>query len=143
MTTNPVTPATRTLVTDRSAGFCEVCGHRAGSNIHHRAPRGMGGTKRNIHTPEWLLHVCGSGTTGCHGYIESHRDEAYTNGWLLRASADPSTPALLYRHTWVILTPDGGYDIYDIQNIPDVRGRLCPTAEATADLDGTPPEPLF
>lgn len=99
----------------------------------------MGGTKRNIHTPEWLLHVCGSGNTGCHGHIESHRAGAYANGWLLHARAAPSTPVLLYRHTWVTLTPDGGYNIHG----HNTQGGQCPTAEATADHDGTPPAPPF
>jgi hypothetical protein len=95
----------------------------------------MGGTKRNIHTAEWLLNVCGSGTTGCHGYIESHRDEAYANGWLLRSQSGPDTPVLLYRHTWATLTPDGGYEFKE--------GTPWLTAGATADHDGAPPEPLF
>lgn len=135
MTTSPVTPATRALVADRSAGFCEVCGARAGTNIHHRAPRGMGGTKRNIHTCEWLLHVCGSGTTGCHGYIETHRDEAYEKGWLLRRNAGPDTPAWLYGHVFVILTPDGGYQ-------PQWSSRWR-TGLGTEDTGGVQPEPLF
>lgn len=136
MTTSPVTPATRALVRDRSAGFCEVCGTRAGENIHHRAPRGMGGTKRDIHTAEWLLNLCGSGTTGCHGYIESHRDEAYEKGWLLRRHSSPRTiPAWLYGHVFAILTPEGGYDL--------MEGTRWLTGSATADTGGGQPEPLF
>lgn len=95
----------------------------------------MGGTKRNIHTVEWLLHVCGSGTTGCHGYIESHRGEAYDKRWLLRQGADPSQAVWLYGHVWVTLTPDGGYNPHW-----EKRWRTVADTEPTS---GASPEPLF
>lgn len=132
---DPVTRATRALLHDRSAGFCEVCGQRGGDNVHHRLPRGMGGTTRNIHTVEWLLYVCGSGTTGCHGHIEANRTEAYTKGWLLRSHSRPETsPVWLYGHTFVILTPDGGYEPW---------GATWRTDSVTPDTGGVLPEPLF
>lgn len=54
-------------------------------SVHHRTPRGMGGSKDPaLQEPPNLLVICGSGTTGCHGYVESHRAEAYQNGWLVK-----------------------------------------------------------
>jgi hypothetical protein len=69
---------------DRSKGRCEVgipgvCRGKAESR-HHRLDRGQGGPN----LIDNLLHLCGSGTTGCHGYIEHHRKESYRKGWLLK-----------------------------------------------------------
>lgn len=71
----------------------------------------MGGTRRAIHTPAWLLAVCGQGnTSGCHGRIEGDRTEAEVYGWALPWSTEDasSCPALL-AVGWVTLDDDGGY----------------------------------
>lgn len=82
----------------RSGGRCEVAIESicegAATNVHHRKPRGQGG--RNVMRN--LLHLCGSGTTGCHGYIEHNRDVSYTNGWLVRQQQAPGqVPVISYR----------------------------------------------
>lgn len=108
----------RDVVLDRSMGFCEICGDQlyvwprgwvGRHSIHHRQPRQMGGTARtDINSPANLLLLCGAGTTGCHGHIESNRAEAYRNGWLVRASADPAAvPVLLEGSDRYLLTADG------------------------------------
>lgn len=62
-----------------------------GWSIHHRIPRGMGGTKDpKVSSPANLIVLCGSGTTGCHGDVESHRDKARERGLLLWRSQDPA-----------------------------------------------------
>lgn len=62
-------------------------------SLHHRLPRGMGGTKTSSAIDaDYLLVVCGSGTTGCHGWLESHRAEAYRLGYLLRHTTPPTDP---------------------------------------------------
>lgn len=74
----------RARIIRRDDGLCVLCGAPA-TNIHHRMPRGAGGSK---HRP-WVdreacgLSLCGSGTTGCHGWIEGHRAEALKMGWLV------------------------------------------------------------
>lgn len=92
----------------RSRGYCELCGDFA-TQVHHRRPRGLGGTRDpQINLPSNLLHVC----LGCHGYIEAHRAEALTNGWLVsRYGGDPAeAPVLIDRDSrWVNLTIDGEY----------------------------------
>ncbi len=95
------TATARDIVWARAGGRCEVCaGPLAGAlgfSIHHRLPRRMGGSRRpELNTPANLLAVCGSGTTGCHGRIESNRTRAYEDGLLLRADQAPTdVPAML------------------------------------------------
>lgn len=44
----------------------------------------MGGSKNEmLHKPANLILLCGSGVTGCHGWVESYRDEAREAGFLL------------------------------------------------------------
>lgn len=61
-----------------------MCEGRA-VNIHHRQRRNIG--------PEAAvnyLDLCGSGTTGCHGWIEHNRRVAYERGWLVHTWDDPA-----------------------------------------------------
>jgi hypothetical protein len=102
-----ITATTKSTVEQRSGGVCELCGCAPASNIHHRRARGMGGTRRAVHTASWLLHLCGSGTTGCHGYIEAHPTISYGKGWKLRQHQTPSTAPVELAGKWVTLTDDG------------------------------------
>ncbi len=86
----------------RCQGKCERCAESlVAYNIHHRRPRAMGGTNRpetNEHAN--LAVLC----TGCHGLVESHRAEAFEEGWLVSQHSDPATvPVLLHRERWVYL----------------------------------------
>lgn len=73
----------------------------------------MGGTRRAIHTPAWLLAVCGQGnTSGCHGRIEGDRGEAERQGWALPWSVEDATAApVLLAIGWVTLDDEGGYGL--------------------------------
>ncbi len=105
------TPQARNIVAERCGGMCEVCGVARATNVHHRRGRGMGGTRRAIHTPAWLLAVCGQGnTSGCHRRIESNRPEAERNGWALPWSVEDAAtvPAVLWFGT-VLLLDDGTF----------------------------------
>lgn len=107
------TGATQTVKTDlatRAGGRCEVCGTRLTGDWsrHHRRPRRMGGTRRpDTNQLANLLLVCGTGVTGCHGRIETHREWAYLNGYLLPAGADPLHVPVVYRGDLVHLDHDG------------------------------------
>lgn len=90
---------------ERAGNACEICGVR-GENIHHRKPRGMGGTKFEG-GPENLLLLCGSGTTGCHGWIEANREEARMQGWLVDRHELPHRVPVAYRGQWCLLTFEG------------------------------------
>lgn len=75
--------ASHLVVHERSRGRCEArtpwC-EGAATQVHHRAGRGFAG----CHDPLLLLDLCGTSSSGCHGYIESHRTESYERGWLLK-----------------------------------------------------------
>ena len=75
---------------DRDGGRCAWCGTPVAGerglnwSVHHRQPRGMGGTAEAYvgrASNGVLLH--GSGTTACHGYLEAHRQEAEDKGFLV------------------------------------------------------------
>ena len=77
-------------------------------SFHHRKPRGMGGSNSlDINIFPNLIVLCGTGTTGCHGWVESHREQAYREGLLIHSGlGNPIlTPAFSeYRGCWIDLT---------------------------------------
>lgn len=99
------------LVVTRSGGRCEIRSNaclaaRFGYNVftlpdrlrslHHRRPRGMGGSKRaDTHTAAAVVLTCGHGTIGCHWYAEQHRAWALDRGLLVpqRSDGQPTDPA--------------------------------------------------
>ncbi len=113
---------TRLLILDRAEGCCEICGTQlhdgagwiAVHSVHHRQPRKSGGSNRTeINLPSNLLLLCGSGISGCHGWIESHRSESIANGWLVPMGESPAkTPVfdLATTETSVLLTDHGTYE---------------------------------
>jgi hypothetical protein len=116
------TKEVREIVLDRARHRCERCGELLGMNmfysIHHRIPRGMGGTDRTeLNEPSNLLALCGSGTSGCHGWVESHRSDSYGDGWLCYRNDDPrnimvkviNPDSMSDRFQYVYLSDDGTY----------------------------------
>lgn len=104
--------AVRGLVLTRDAHACQWCGRHVydgGFSIHHRRPRGMGGSRRrDANSPSNLVTLCGSGTTGCHGHVESHRDDARQRGFLVPLASDPLMhPIADHMGRWWFLLPDG------------------------------------
>lgn len=98
----------RKAVITRSVNRCEVCG-APGTNTHHRRPRGLGGSKDPAtNLPGNLLRVCGSGTTGCHHEIESHRAQSYALGLLVHQGHDPSRVPVRLLDGWFYLDNRGG-----------------------------------
>jgi hypothetical protein len=101
----------------RAGWGCERCGvdlqgaRGSGWSIHHRRPRGMGGTRRpDTNSPANLLAVCGSGNTACHGEIESNRAHAQENGWLVPQVLNPAEVAVLIcGERWRYLNELGDY----------------------------------
>jgi hypothetical protein len=83
-------------ILSRANFSCEYCGKYDTTangmwSVHHRKPRGMGGSKSSeANSPMNLLLLCGSGVTGCHGYFESNRTEGYEKKVLLRQSDEMS-----------------------------------------------------
>jgi hypothetical protein len=108
---------TRTAVLGRAGWRCEICGGPLdgwdGLSIHHRQPRGMGGSNDPaLNTAVNLLALCGSATSadGCHHLVESQRALARNNGWLVpRPDSPTEIPVRLHGDRLVYLTPDAQY----------------------------------
>lgn len=87
-------------------------------SAHHRKPRGTGGTRDTaIGRISNGIVLCGSGTTGCHGWVESHRAEASDAGLLMSrlGSDDPvNVPVRRADGSWWWLTAWGSAVPYDM-----------------------------
>lgn len=98
----------RDVVHARSGGRCERCGENQAVQVHHRRPRGMGGSSReDTNTPANALHLC----VACHQHIESNRDEAHSLGWLVRQHHSPSVAPVFWRGEWRWLDDDGAANV--------------------------------
>ena len=98
----------RARVMARSGGFCEVrasgCWDEA-SQLHHRRPRGLGGSKSPATGQASNALSC---CLSCHDYLEKNRELARDRGWLVRQGANPcEVPVYRYRK-WVLLDDTGG-----------------------------------
>lgn len=102
----------RQIVYARSCGTCEVsipgvCLGRA-TNWHHRINRSQGGTWSASNG----LHVCGSGTTGCHGVLTNTNGQRLRYerwGFICRSGAITTEVPVLFRcRRWVLLDDAGG-----------------------------------
>lgn len=84
--------AANQLLLLRSRGRCERCGKDLLANErpvsrHHRQRRRDGGDRLSN-----LMLLCGTGNTGCHGWITEHPAEAKlpTHGWIVPTEFDPA-----------------------------------------------------
>lgn len=101
----------REQIKNRAHGTCEVCGFTISYNaqIHHRKPRGMGGTKSE---------QSGSMSNGlfvhpkCHAQIESDRNKAMSMGFLMYQGDDPSNVPVKLWYGWHYLNNDGSVTQY-------------------------------
>lgn len=101
---NPGETATRKLVTQRSGGWCEICGVTRAESVHHRRKRSQGGPWSASN----CVHTCGHGTRGCHGWAEHNPDSAHAAGFHLRPGEEPAeTPIVSGFHGRVLLADDG------------------------------------
>lgn len=118
MSDGAFTHKTAVLIYDRDRGCCFRCGAvcapwRRGQDwsIHHRRPRGSGGSSL-----EWVSRaangvlLCGTGTTGCHGWAESNRTVARELGYLVPLNGtltSSDVPIMRRDGTWWRLSDDG------------------------------------
>jgi hypothetical protein len=65
-------------------------------SAHHRWLRSQGGPD----TPSNVIGLCGTGTTGCHGWAHSHPLLAGIGGWILRANPHPVPAAAPVHCAW-------------------------------------------
>lgn len=111
---NPPAFVTR-KVDARDQQSCAVCGRPLTSGLpgsrHHRLRRADGG-----HTVSNLILLCGSGTTGHHGWAHSHVRQARAIGLIIPAvsritPADvPSIPVKTHRG-WELRPDEGGFEL--------------------------------
>lgn len=96
------TDAARAAILAVTDGRCAGCGRTSPLTCQHRRARGMGGTSRlAIGHPANGVALCGSGTTGCHGWTEHHPTLAGLLGWRLGPDEDPlAAPFWLGQYGW-------------------------------------------
>jgi hypothetical protein len=88
----------REIVSARSHGICERCGTARADSKHHRVKRRIGKWE-----PSNIVDLCGTGTTGCHGFVENPAafgadpDAAHAEGWALRSDEDPRAVSVAHR----------------------------------------------
>lgn len=114
------TPEVVAVVIARDEGRCFRCGvvirgeRGRDWSIQHRRGRGTGGTSLpDTNQPPNLILLDGSGTTGCHGWVEHNRTAALAAGWAVPRLGKRSNPLLApvthHRYGRVWLTADGGW----------------------------------
>lgn len=104
-------------VLERDNWSCVVCGgglwgdRGEAWSIGHRRPRRAGGDPRpSTNQTANLITLHGSGTTGCHGLLESMRTQSEGLGWLLHANQVPADELIQHSiHGLVYLDNVGGY----------------------------------
>ena len=126
------TEKARKVIRTRAQDKCELCGTRCtDGQIHHRKPRGMGGTKnqasRSISNGLYVHFRC-------HHMIEMNRAKALENGWLIRQSGDPELEPVRLHSGWVVLNPDGSVS-------PSQKYQSLPQAEGETEDSTLPSSP--
>lgn len=99
------------MVDDRDGRRCVRCGrslYAVGGSRHHRKLRSQC-TRVEKHQVQNLILLCGSGTTGCHGFVHMHPTIAYENGWCVKSFQDQLEVPVRTWHGLVYLTTDGKY----------------------------------
>ena len=106
--------AARTLVRERDAGRCQMCGKWVEGqvkSVHHRLNRGRGGSAL-LERASILITLCGTGTLGDHGWVTNNPEEAGKTGWLLprnNPDIDPTQEPILTYQGWRLLADDGSW----------------------------------
>lgn len=88
----------RAAIYEAGQGRCIGCGS-AQVTAQHRQARRMGGSRLGeLGQAVNGLPLCGSGTTGCHGWAEHNPIDAELLGWRLVAGASYTQP--WWHHLW-------------------------------------------
>jgi len=117
----------RGLVSARSDGVCEiqvpgVC-LGAASVFSHRKRRSQSSPAEKWSAVNGLAG-CGSGTTGCEGYLTAHGSDpkVRANGWTVHPSVDPGRVPVKRRGVFVWLSESGDFDPCDLTEIAEWIG---------------------
>ena len=102
-TGNRIPQKVRDALHERAGSLCEMCSKPA-NNAHHR--RNLSQQGQNVLSN--LLLLCGSGTTGCHGWVTEHPAMSYRNGWSIEGDVQqPGDVPVRRRGDLVLLSDDG------------------------------------
>lgn len=102
----PAQPSRETCaaVDERDQYRCVRCGRYIdGGSRHHRQLR-RGGD----HSTANLILLCGSGTTGCHGWVHAHPLKSYEVGLMVHSWHDARDVPVLTVRGWLKLDRSGG-----------------------------------
>jgi hypothetical protein len=113
---DPIPTANRQIVTARALGHCERCGAWGAGELHHRRPKGNGGSSRpDRHNVENLAYLC----TSCHKWTHSFPKKSAPVGFLVerRSGLNPVDVPIHMPAGPVWLTPHGTYS----QNAPEME----------------------
>ncbi len=103
----PIPASSREAVGKRAGWRCERCSAPA-TNFHHRRSRSIRDSL--THDPSNALWLCGSGTTGCHGWAHHNPKDAREAGIIVsRYEQDPGAIPVKTWHGLVYLTSEGTY----------------------------------
>jgi hypothetical protein len=111
--------AQRDKLRERADCRCEICGW-PGNNAHHRKNRSQGGEDELSN----LLLLCGSGTTGCHGWVTSHPAESKRLGLSVWRSDEPEFVPVMYRGSWARLDNVGQVHLLRRGEVRNELGHL-------------------
>lgn len=112
----------RAVIVGRDLGCCVRCSRPVAHltpgwdwSVHHRRPRGMGGTSLPwVGWPANGVVLCGHGTDGCHGWVESNREVAFEEGWLVALNGVVIAAEVPMRHALfgrVLLDDEGEWEL--------------------------------
>lgn len=114
---------TRALCLKRDRYECVRCGQPldtnwSGHSLHHRRLRSH--PFPGLHQPSNLICLCGSGTTGCHGWVHNHIKRAREYGWILPMTCQRPDLAPLWsaRHGWILIDDHGNTHLTDRDGNP-------------------------
>ena len=91
------TEQVRDLTMRRDRYRCVRCGkplEYGPASLHHRRLRSH--PFKGLHQPSNLIWLCGSGTTGCHGWVHAHPAKAEDDGYIVNAWNDPKVVPVTY-----------------------------------------------
>lgn len=107
----------------RDGDTCLRCGRNLQgwpASLHHRKLKGRKVPPAEYDLVENLVVLCGTGTTGCHGWAHHNRAEAQQSGWIVNSWDDPASKYLLdLRNHMIILLSDGGMVVDSLPVLPD------------------------
>lgn len=110
----------REQIRERSGGRCEIrwaCDGDTATQIHHRRPRGMGGSRRpSTNLASNGINAC----TLCHRWVETEgREIAQQCGWLVsQYTDDPEAVPVMVNRKWTLLGLDGSVVVLPAGEFP-------------------------